>query len=103
MVGCHHRLNGHELEQTLEDSEGQRSLRFLGLQKVRHDLATEQQHLHLGPSQTEALFLGGEGSFLIQIRTIRKETYAEPKTAQALLNGQRMEKRGLGSKINFSP
>ena len=26
MVGCHHRLNGHEFEQTLEDSEGQGSL-----------------------------------------------------------------------------
>ena len=75
----------------------------MGLQKVRHDLATEQQHLHLGPSQTEALFLGGEGSFFIQSHTIRKETDAEPETAQALLNGQRMEKRGLSSKINFSP
>ena len=92
------------MEQTLEDGEGQRSLRFLGLQKVRHDLATEQQYVHLGPSQTEALFLGGEeASFFIQIHTIRKETDAEPKSAQALLNGQRMEKRGLSSKINFSP
>ena len=26
MVGWHHPLNGHELEQTLGDSEGQRSL-----------------------------------------------------------------------------
>ena len=26
MVGWHHRLNGHELEQTLGDSEGQRRL-----------------------------------------------------------------------------
>ena len=26
MVGCHHRLNRHEFEQTLEDSERQRSL-----------------------------------------------------------------------------
>ena len=26
MVGWHHRLNGHEFEQTLEDSEGQGSL-----------------------------------------------------------------------------
>ena len=26
MVGWHHRLDGHELEQTLEDSEGQGSL-----------------------------------------------------------------------------
>ena len=26
MVGCHHRLNGHEFEQTLGDSKGQGSL-----------------------------------------------------------------------------
>ena len=26
MVGWHHRLNGHEFEQALGDSEGQRSL-----------------------------------------------------------------------------
>ena len=26
MVGCHHRLNGHEFEQTLGDGEGQGSL-----------------------------------------------------------------------------
>ena len=32
MVGWHHQLDGHELEQTLEDGEGQRSLRFLGSQ-----------------------------------------------------------------------
>ena len=28
MVGWHHRFNGHEFEQTLEDSEGQGSLAF---------------------------------------------------------------------------
>ena len=28
MVGGHHQLNGHELEQTLGDSEGQGSLVF---------------------------------------------------------------------------
>ena len=38
MVGWHHRLNGHEFEQTLGDSEGQ----SMQLQRVRHDLTTEQ-------------------------------------------------------------
>ena len=28
MVGWHHRLNGHEFEQTLQDSEGQESLAY---------------------------------------------------------------------------
>ena len=28
MVGWHHRLNGHEFEQTLGDSEGQGNLAF---------------------------------------------------------------------------
>ena len=46
MVGCHHPLNGHEFEQTLGDSEGRESLsccRPMGSQRIRHDLATEQQ------------------------------------------------------------
>ena len=43
MVGWHYRLNGHELEQTPRDNEGLGSLQFMGLQRVRHDLATEQQ------------------------------------------------------------
>ena len=30
MVGWHHQLNGHKFEQTLEDSEGQRSLAWCG-------------------------------------------------------------------------
>ena len=30
IVGWHHRLNGHELEQTLGDSEGQGSLACYG-------------------------------------------------------------------------
>ena len=44
MVGWHSQLNGHEFEQTLGDNEGQRNLvQSMGLQKVRHDWATEQQ------------------------------------------------------------
>ena len=40
MVGWHHRLNGHEFEQILGDSEGQESLcvlQSMGLQRVGHD------------------------------------------------------------------
>ena len=46
MVGWHHRLNGHESEQILEDSEGQGCLVCCspwGSLKVRYNLATEQQ------------------------------------------------------------
>ena len=46
MVGWHHRFNGHEFEQTLEDSEGQGKsgmLQSMGLQRVDYDLVTEQQ------------------------------------------------------------
>ena len=46
MVGWHHQLNGHEFEQTPGDSEDQGSLACcssLRLQRVRYDLATEQQ------------------------------------------------------------
>ena len=47
MVGWHHRLDGHEFEQAPGDGKGQGSLaccmQSVELQKVRHDLATEQQ------------------------------------------------------------
>jgi len=46
MVRQHHQLNGHEFEQTTGDKEGQGSLvcfQFMGLQRVRHNLASEQQ------------------------------------------------------------
>ena len=45
MVRQHHQLNGHESEQTPEDSEGQRSLACCSpwSLRVRYDLATEQQ------------------------------------------------------------
>ena len=41
MVGWHHRLNGHEFEQTLEDSEGQGSL----VCRVAHGVAKSQTQL----------------------------------------------------------
>ena len=45
VVRQHHRLSGHEFEQTWGDSGGQRSLLCCSPWgcRVRHDLATEQQ------------------------------------------------------------
>ena len=45
MVRQHHRLNGHEFEQTLGDSEGQGSLACYSpwYHKEADNLATEQQ------------------------------------------------------------
>ena len=45
MGGWHHRLGGHEIEQTPGDSEGQGSLVCCSPwdQRVRQDLVTEQQ------------------------------------------------------------
>ena len=48
MVGWHNRLNGHELEQTPGDGEGQGSVAcsrpwVLNSQRVARDLPTEQQ------------------------------------------------------------
>ena len=46
MVGWHHWLNGHEFEQTPGDSEGQGSpVCCSPVQRVRHNLATEQQRV----------------------------------------------------------
>ena len=47
MVGWHHQLHGHVFEQTLGDSGGPGTLVcciHMGLQRVGHDQATEQQH-----------------------------------------------------------
>ena len=46
MVGWHHRLHGHEFEQTLGDSEGLGKAGVLystGSKRVVHNLATEKQ------------------------------------------------------------
>ena len=46
MFGWHHQLNGHEFEQTPGDGKGQGSLVCCspwGSQRVRHNLAAEQQ------------------------------------------------------------
>ena len=72
MVGWHHRLNGHEFEQTLGDSEGQRSLACLCSWDFRESDPTEQlnnkyklnvsQHVHcssvkLGEGEEVSLLL----------------------------------------------
>ena len=46
MVGWHHRLNGHELEQTLRHSEEQRRRSCCRPwdHRVRHDVAAEHHH-----------------------------------------------------------
>ena len=42
MVGCHHRINGHEFEQTSGDDERQPGvLQSTGSQRVGHNLLTE--------------------------------------------------------------
>ena len=49
IVGWHHQLNGHEFEQALGVVDGQGSLvccmQSMGLQRVGHDWATEQEYL----------------------------------------------------------
>ena len=47
--GWHHWLSEHEFEQTSGDSEGM--LFFMGLQRVRRNLASEQQQPHVGHPQ----------------------------------------------------
>ena len=45
MVGWHHQFNGREFEQTPGDGEEQGSLVCIGLQRVGHKWAADQQHL----------------------------------------------------------
>ena len=51
MIGWDHRLDRHEFEQTQGDSERQKPgvLQFRGMQRLGHDLVTEQQQ----PQQQE--------------------------------------------------
>ena len=50
----------------------------------------------------KAPYLGQGSSFSDQIRAANNKTDAETGTAQALFNGQRMEKREPSLQINFS-
>ena len=65
MVGWHHRLNGHEFEQTLGDGDGQGSLACCspwGPTTVRHHLGTEQLPLDCFKlSDGEGLCFGHRG------------------------------------------
>ena len=57
MAGWLHRLNRQEFEQTLGDSEGQGKpgmLQFMALQRVGHDLVTEQQQ-HIRRDQDDKI------------------------------------------------
>ena len=48
VVGWHHRLTGHEFEQTMGDCEGQGGLVCCspwGLQRVGHDMGTKKQQI----------------------------------------------------------
>ena len=56
----------------------------------------------LAQARIPCLCQGQRGSFSAQIRTANNETVAEIGTAQALFNGQRMEKSELNWPINFS-
>ena len=49
MVGWHHLLNGHELEQTPQDGEGQGSLASCSTRgcRVGHNRVTEKQNAHI--------------------------------------------------------
>ena len=46
MVGCHHRLNGHEFEQTPGDGEGQESLACYSPWGCKEFDTTEQLNNH---------------------------------------------------------
>ena len=71
MVGRHHKLRGHEFEQTLGDGEGQRSLACRGPwghKEWQHDLATEQQQAWV------RMHLAGKGLQKIPCRRKRQPT-----------------------------
>ena len=59
IIGWHCRINEHEFEQILGDSEGQGSLavlQFMGSQRVGHNLVTEQQQQVKGSKENERIW-----------------------------------------------
>ena len=80
MVGWHHRLNGHEFEQTLGDSEGKLGmLQFMGSQRIWHDRATEQRSLLYIRQMTnkDLLYSTGNSTQYSGITYMRKEPKKE--------------------------
>ena len=76
MVGWHHRLNGHEFEQTLGDSERKPGvLQSTGSQRIWHDRATEQQSLPYVRQMTnkDLLYSTGNSTQYSGITYMRKE------------------------------
>ena len=78
IVRWHHWLNRHESEQTLEDSEGQRSLVCWSPwgHKIRHNWATEQQ-------QMIVLYLNSKVTF-IQLSIVMVPCYIPTNCARGL-------------------
>ena len=66
MVGWHHCLNGHELEQALGDGEGQGSLVCCSPwgHRGRHDLVTEQQERRFCSGKAEHVYSVDSLTFL---------------------------------------
>ena len=59
IIGWHYRINEHEFEQILGDSEGQGSLavlQFMGSLRVGHNLVTEQQQQVKGSKENERIW-----------------------------------------------
>ena len=84
MVGSHHQLNGYEFEQTLGDSEGKgkpSGLQSMGLQRVRHNLATKQQPLQMQASTSAYL---NKQVTLIQVLWIRVICGNHPDLTQSI-------------------
>ena len=87
MVGWHHRLNGHEFEQTPGDSEGQGStcMQSMGLQRVGHNLETNGLHELKGgfmtePQQQSCVWFRGPLIHLLQVvmKTMNKKIVSFP-------------------------
>ena len=51
IVGWHHQLNEHELEQNLRETESPGMLQSMTSQRIEHNLATEQQNTYIKLSQ----------------------------------------------------
>ena len=83
MVGLHHQLNGHEIDQTLGNGEGQGSLAYYSPWdcKVSNMTVTEQQHQRLSAQTARDLYCRNFVMWLWYNRMDHSKFYRQPTNA----------------------
>ena len=99
MVGWHHRLNGHEFEQTPGDGEGQGSLvccSSWGLKELDTTVPEQQQQFYTELFEPPVIHLGLPGGSVV------KNPPAKAGDAGSILGSGRSPREGNGTPLQYS-